>query len=126
MNEKVRSYFNCSKRERAVFETGIKLGGLFHQFMGVAINEHNREEIEKAIEAAVRIQPFVNDIKVKISKECLRDGDYTLDYSTLSPNMLDVILEIKYEHVIVIGRLKYIEEMDYPLMFVEDIIEETE
>jgi len=125
MNDKIRSYFNCSKRERAVFETGIKLGGLFHQFMGVAINEHNREEIEKGIEATVRVQPFVKKVKVNINKECLKDGDFILDYSTLSPKMLDVLIEVNYENVIVIGRLKFVEELAYPLMYVEEIIEES-
>ena len=111
MNEKIDSYFNCSKRERAVFETGIKLGGLFHQYMGMPVNMKNVDAVEKGIEEAVRIQPFVNDVKVKIDHDCLRKGDFTLDYSTLSPKMLNVILEIKYEHIMVIGRLRYIEAL---------------
>ena len=27
-------YFNCSLRERVVFEAGIKLGTIYHQFVG--------------------------------------------------------------------------------------------
>ncbi len=126
MNEKIRSYFNCTKRERAVFEAGIKLGGVFHQYIGMPVNLQNVEEIEKGIEAAVRIQPFINDITVTIDRTCLRKGDYTLDYSTLGPKMLDVILEVKYENILVIGRLHYIEELEYPLIYVEDIIEDGE
>jgi hypothetical protein len=124
MNERVRSYFKCTKRERAVFEAGIKLGGIFHQYMGLPVNSQNVEKIEKGIEAAVGIQPFVNDVKVKIEPDCLREGDFTLDYSSLGPKMLNVIVEVKYENILVIGRLRYIEELEYPLMYVEDIIEE--
>jgi len=125
MNEKVRSYFKCSKRERAVFEAGIKLGGIFHQYVGLPVNSRNVDEIEKGIEAAVSIQPFVKAVRVEINRDCLRGGDFTLDYSSLGPKMLNVTLEIRYEDILVIGRLRYIEELEYPLMYVEDVIEET-
>ena len=125
MNENVRSYFNCTKRERAVFEAGIKLGGIFHQYMGLPVNSQNVSDIEKGIEAAVSIQPFVNNVKVKIEPECLREGDFILDYSSLGPKMLNVILQVKYENILVTGRLRYIKELEYPLMYVEDIVEEN-
>jgi hypothetical protein len=126
MDENVRSYFNCTKRERAVFECGIKLGGLFHQYVGMPVNETNVEEVEKGIEAAVRIQPFVNTVTVQIDRKHLRKGDFTLDYCPLDSRMLGAIVEIKYENVLVIGRLKYIEELDYPLIYVEDVIETSD
>jgi len=124
MDEKVKSYFNCTKRERAVFEAGIKLGGIFHQYIGLPVNSRNVEEIEHGIEAAVRIQPFINDVTITIDRNCLRKGEYTLDYSVLGPKMLSAVVEVKYENILVIGRLKFIEELDYPLMYIEDIIED--
>ena len=117
------SYFNCSKRERAVFEAGIKLGALFHQFIGIPVNTKNVKDVEKGMEAAVSVQPFVHDVHVKINRKLLRKGEYTLDYTALDPKMLAVVLEIKYEDVLVRAKLNYIEELDYPLMYIVDITE---
>jgi dihydroneopterin aldolase len=121
MGKTVESYFKCNKRERAVFECGIKLGAMFHQFIGTPISSKNVDEIEKGIEAAVSIQPFVHDVSVKINRKCLRKGEYTLDYSPLDPKMLTAKVVIKYENILVTGRLRYIDELDYPLIYVEEI-----
>ena len=37
--------------------------------------------------------------------------------------MLTVIIEIKYKEVLVRAKLNYIEELDYPLMYIEEITE---
>jgi len=57
--ELAANYFNCSERERAVFEAGIKLGTIYHQFVGTPVAAANVEILERAIEDGVRVQPFV-------------------------------------------------------------------
>ncbi len=76
-------YFNCSERERAVFESGIKLGTIYHQFVGTPLSSSNVESLEKAIEEGVRVQPFVKDVEVHIKRKVLRGKKDEYDYQTL-------------------------------------------
>ena len=44
-------YFrNLSNRERAIFEGGISMGALYHQFVGTPVNIESCSSLEKAIE----------------------------------------------------------------------------
>jgi hypothetical protein len=114
-------YFHCSDSERAAFEAGIKLGTIYHQFVGSPVSEANVEVLEKAIEEGARVQPFVEDIKVEIDRTHLRVKRDQYDYVTLLGNMLNVELKIKYKDAVVVSGLKYIEELDYPLMYLQQI-----
>jgi hypothetical protein len=117
-NEIFNSYFkNLSDRERAVFEGGITLGALFHQFVGTPISLKNKEILEKSIEEAMKNQPCVEDIKVEIVGDLKEDK-----YVSLEGNMLNVKLKVKINNTIASLRLRYIKELDYPLMYVEEIL----
>ncbi|MBW9223051.1 dihydroneopterin aldolase [Methanothermococcus sp. SCGC AD-155-E23] len=117
--ELFKSYFkNLTPRERAVFEGGITLGALFHQFVGTPVSLKNREILERAIEESMRNQPCVQDISVKIVGDLKED-----EYISLEGKMLDVKLKVKVENTVASLRLKYIEELNYPLMYVEKIEE---
>lgn len=120
-NDPGESFFNCSDSERAAFEAGIKLGTIYHQFVGSPVSETNVEVLEKAIEEGVKIQPFVEDVKVEIDRKYLRGKRDQYDYVTLHGNMLKVWLKIKYKETTVISELKYIEDLDYPLMNITKI-----
>lgn len=114
-------YFNCSERERAVFEAGIKLGTIYHQFVGTPVAVANVEILEKAIEDGVRVQPFVKDVKVKISRDSLRQKKDEFDYQTLMGNMLDVELTISIGNTMVVAGMDFKTDLRYPLMYVKDI-----
>ncbi|MEM0139397.1 MAG: dihydroneopterin aldolase family protein [Ferroplasma sp.] len=111
-------YFNCTDRERAIFEAGIKLGAIFHQYTGIPVSSENVEAIQKAIESAVQIQPFVEHISVSIDVTKMEGTAF--HYSTLSGEMIDAILTINYNGSRVHARMKYIEELNYPLMYLEE------
>ena len=116
--ETFKRYFkNLTDRERAVFEGGITLGALFHQFVGTPVSKDSKESLEKAIEEAMKNQPCVYDIKVRIKDAGER-------YVSLDGRMLDVDLKIKINKTIAHLKLEYIPELDYPLMYVKDIKEE--
>jgi len=116
--ETFKRYFkNLTDRERAVFEGGITLGALFHQFVGTPVSKHSKESLERAIEEAMKNQPCVYDIKVRIKDAGER-------YVSLDGRMLDVDLKIKINKTIAHLKLEYIPELDYPLMYVKDIKEE--
>ena len=117
-NKIFNNYFkNLTDKERAVFEGGITLGALFHQFVGAPISLKNKEIMEKSIEESMKNQPCVEDIQVKIVGDLKEDK-----YVSLDGNMLNVRLKIKVNDIVAILRLKYIKELDYPLMFIEEIL----
>jgi hypothetical protein len=110
-----------SEREQAIFEGGIKLGALFHQFVGTPVSVRSRGSLETAIEEAVLNQPFVEDVKVKIGGGFFDDIESEFDYLSLTGDMLDVEVVVKAGEVRCTCRLEYKEDLKYPLMYVESI-----
>ncbi|MCK4476513.1 MAG: dihydroneopterin aldolase family protein [Methanophagales archaeon] len=112
-----------SDRDKAVFEAGIKLGALYHQFTGTPVSTETVEELERVIERSVSLQPWVNSVEVKIDREKVRkrENENQFKYCELSGEMLDVKVVVLYEKVEVHARVKYEEKMDYPLMHVEKV-----
>jgi hypothetical protein len=119
--DKANKYFNCTDSERAAFEAGIKLGTVYHQFVGAPISQNNVEVMEKAIAEGAKVQPFVKDAIVKIDRSKLREKSTEFDYLTLTGDMLDVTLSVKFRDVELICEMKHIKEMDYPLMFIKEV-----
>ena len=60
------SRFNCTVKERACFEAGIKMGTIYHQFVGTPFSLANVTQLEKAIEDAIRVQPYVSDVRARL------------------------------------------------------------
>jgi dihydroneopterin aldolase len=121
--ELAAKYFNCSLRERTVFEAGIKLGTIYHQFVGTPVCAANVDILERAMEDGVKVQPFVKDVKVKIDRTALRRKRDEFDYQTLTGNMLDVTLVIQVENIRAVAEMRYVNELRYPLMYVKEISE---
>jgi dihydroneopterin aldolase len=121
--ELAANYFNCSLRERTVFEAGIKLGTIYHQFVGTPVCAANVDILERAMEDGVKVQPFVKDVKVRIDRTALRRKRDEFDYQTLTGNMLDVTLVIQVENVRAVAEMRYVNELRYPLMYVKEISE---
>lgn len=108
-------------RDIALFEAGIKLGALYHQFIGTPVSTDTVDELETAIERSVSLQPWVSSVEVKIDREKVRESENKFNYCELRGEMLDVRVVIRYKAVEVHARMKYEEEMDYPLMRVEKV-----
>ena len=119
--EKADGYFSCSDSERAAFEAGIKLGTIYHQFVGVPLSADNVETLEKAIEAGSRVQPFVEDVRVRIDRSMLKKKRGVYDYISLTGDMLDVTLTVKYKSARVEAAMEFVKEMNYPLMYIREI-----
>lgn len=115
VNEKYFS--NITSRERAIFEGGISMGALFHQFVGTPVNIKTKEGLERTIEESFKLQPAIEDVEVKIN---LNDNT-GFDYISLSGDMLDVRIHTLIDNVKAVIRIEYIEELNYPLMYVEKI-----
>ena len=115
VNEKYFS--NITSRERAIFEGGISMGALFHQFVGTPVNKDTKEGLERTIEESFKLQPAIEDVEVKIN---LNDNT-EFDYISLSGDMLDVRIHTLIDNIKAVIRIEYIEELNYPLMYVEKI-----
>ena len=117
-------YFsNITKRERAIFEGAISMGALFHQFVGTPVNKNTKESLEKAMEESLNLQPAIDNVEVKIRFDKLEESMTKFDYTSLTGDMLDVKIYTKVDNVTATIRIEFIEELNYPLMYVEDIEE---
>lgn len=116
MADPASSYFSCTDQERAIFEAGIKLGSIYHQYTGIPVNKKNVELLERAIEKAVSAQPFVTDVKVAIDRRKVGKAVAAYKYKTLLGDMMDVEVTIEYRKAKVAGKMSWVPDMGYPLM----------
>ena len=117
-----KKYFsNITERERAIFEGAISMGALFHQFIGTPVNNKTKESLAKAIEKSLNLQPAIENVEVKINLDKLDDELSEFDYTSLNGDMLDVRIHTKAGNANAIVRMEFIEELNYPLMYVESI-----
>jgi hypothetical protein len=113
---------SITERDNALFEAGIKLGALYHQFSGSPVNLKTVDSLEKAIAESISVQPYVKSITVSIDREIIRSKlNSEFGYCELEGRMLDVNLIMNYENVIVKASLKFDRKLDYPLMKIEEI-----
>jgi hypothetical protein len=106
-----------SRREALLFEAGIKLGGVFHQYLGTPVSEGTARGLARTIERAVRLQPYVRSIRVTIDPA--RGGLVgagRFGYRYLLAEMLTVSLAISDGEETVWAELAHRPDLRYPLM----------
>ena len=106
-----------SARERLLFEAGIKLGGIFHQYLGIPLTRRTAPALARAIGEAVELQPYVVRARVRI--DVARGGPTgrgRYAYHYLTPQMLRVRLTLADGPHRVEAELAYRSELRYPLM----------
>ena len=119
-----KEYFsNITTRERAIFEGAISMGALFHQFVGTPVNKNTKNSLETSMEESLKLQPAIEDVKVNIRFDKLEESMTEFDYTSLTGDMLDVKIFTKVDNVKATIRIEFIEELNYPLMYVENIEE---
>jgi dihydroneopterin aldolase len=114
-------------RDNALFEAGIKLGALYHQFTGSPVNLDTVSSLEQAIRQSISVQPYVEDISVKINRDLLKsklNGEF--GYTELQGPMLDVKITVKFGSIKVKVGMKYNPELNYPLMKIKEIEEKND
>ncbi len=121
--EIANSYFKCNKRERAAFELGIKLGALFHQFIGAPISEENAKDLAKAMEKSSERQAYVQsaEVCINLDRQKKRKEEGIFEYTTLTEDMIEAKIKVDFEGIKAEGVLKYIEELNYPLMYISSL-----
>ena len=121
-------YFSpeLSNRERACFETGIKLGALYHILCGIPLssNESIIKSIEKGIESSISCQPYVKSIKINLDRNKIIGNKSTqFDYDEVTGKIIRAEIIIKFESIEVLAKIDWAEDLQYPLMFIEKIKE---
>ncbi len=113
--------FNCTERERAVFEAGIKMATIYHQFVGTPVNLDTVRGLEESIANAIEVQPYVDSAVVKVDRSVfIKDGD-TYSYVSLTGDMIDAVVTIAFGKTKVTAEMRFDTELGYPLMYVSSI-----
>ena len=107
-------------REALLFEAGIKLGGIFHQYLGIPVSARTARALARSIEAAVALQPFVIEVRVQIRpRRAGPAGRGRFGYRYLTAEMMDARVTLADGRIRVSARLSYRPDLNYPLMQVE-------
>ncbi len=128
INNKIFFSPDLSDRERACFETGIKLGALYHILSGIPIQSDEKiiDSIERGIESAISCQPYVKSVKIHLNREkILKNKETEFDYDEITGRIIQAEIDIEYELIYVVAKVKWVDELDYPLMFIEKIQEKN-
>lgn len=78
----------ATDREKAIFEAAIKLGALYHQWVGSPVSRESAGSLEKAIEKSVILQPYVEQVTVRLNRELMNPNPF--GYSEVAGLMFDV------------------------------------
>ncbi len=103
-----------TNKEIAAFEAGIKLGVLYHQFVGSPVSSKTADSLERAIEESISLQPYVRSVDVRIDRRMLVENAF--GYGELEGRMIFAEVEIDYRGETVRARLEYDPDKNYPLM----------
>lgn len=123
MDVNERYFSNITFRERAIFEGAISMGALFHQFVGTPVNKKSAANLEIAISKSLELQPAIEKVEVAIDLKKLDGAMSDFDYVSLTGKMLNVKIHSKIDETLVIVKMEFIQELNYPLMYIEEIIE---
>ncbi|KZX15712.1 dihydroneopterin aldolase family protein [Methanobrevibacter curvatus] len=123
MNLEEKYFSNITSRERAIFEGAISMGALFHQFIGTPVSVNTAKDLELSISKSFQLQPAIESVNISINLKKLEEENTEFNYVSLSGEMLDVEITSKVADVKAIIKIEFIEELNYPLMYVKKIIE---
>ncbi|MDY6931500.1 MAG: dihydroneopterin aldolase family protein [Halobacteriota archaeon] len=110
-------------RDNALFEAGIKLGALYHQFVGSPVSLETVESLEDAIEKSISLQPYVSYVRVGIDRSTIKERLNSFGYCELEGKMLDVDILVNVGTIEVKAGISYERDMEYPLMVIKDVTE---
>ncbi len=130
MEKLSETYFDDSvtPREHAIFELGIKLAAIFHLMMGTPVI--NDPEVVKSIcegiVSSISCQPFVARVDISLKPgQRGREFKYTkrheFDYTSVNETNLVAEVEVKYSGWLAVGRVEWVSDLGYPLMYIKEI-----
>ncbi|HUU76242.1 MAG TPA: dihydroneopterin aldolase family protein [Methanoregulaceae archaeon] len=109
-------------REQAIFEAAIKLGALYHQWVGTPVSPGTAPLLAQAIEESVKLQPFVKNIQVHLDTDRMTPNPF--GYSEVNGLMFDVHIHTRWGKATCHARLS--PKGDYPMMEIVECNEDFE
>ena len=70
--------------------------------------------LEEAMQESISLQPYVKKVSVSINRQMLKDNFF--GYGELEGRMIIAEVQIDYEGEVVVARLEFDAEKNYPLM----------
>jgi len=113
--------FACTERERCIFETGIKLATIYHQYVGTPFNAKSVASLEEAISRSIEVQPYVESAVVKIDRSVIPEEKDEYSYLSLTGDMIDAVVKVRMGSTTVTAEMRYDKELKYPLMYVSKV-----
>jgi hypothetical protein len=108
-----------NEKHVAFFEAGIKLGALFHQFVGTPVSFDNVDLLEKAMESCMKLQPYVVEAEVRIDRNKLEQKLSGFGYTSIDSELIYARVKVKVGEEEVVAVLEWDEERKYPMMKIE-------
>ena len=98
--------------ELAIFEAAIKLGALYHQWVGTPVSRISAGSLETAIEKSVLLQPYVEEITVRLDRSLMTPNEF--GYSEVRGLMfhIDIVTRVGFSYC----RARLSPKDDYPYM----------
>ncbi|MEM3684410.1 MAG: dihydroneopterin aldolase family protein [Conexivisphaerales archaeon] len=113
---------------RAVFEATISLSMLYHKLIGLPVTgeEEDLRMLEKALASSVMKQPYKTDASIRIDESKIRrrvgkKRRSAYSYTELEGDMFELHVKAEYGSAYAIVGMKYVKELNYPLMYIEEI-----
>ena len=110
--------FCCTVKERAIFESGIKLATIYHQFVGTPFDLSTVDDLERTIERTISLQPYVSSVRVSIDRSDLTDDHDIYGYISLTGDMIYASVTVDIDGATVTSEMRYDKDLGYPLMYV--------
>lgn len=120
-DNKAMDMFSCTLRDRVMFEAGIKMGTIYHQFVGTPFDGCNVAILEDSIAKAIEVQPYVEYANVHIDRSVIPSREDTYSYVSLRGEMISAEVKISIDGVSATARMEYVSELGYPLMYISKV-----
>lgn len=82
--------------------------------MGAPVSQKTAASLEEAMRESISLQPYVKEVRVQIDRRMLKENVF--GYGELEGRMIIAEVKIEYEGEVVIARLQFDAEKNYPLM----------
>lgn len=110
---------DAQARDIACFEAGIKLGTLYHQFVGTPVSPETAPGLAKAMADAISRQPGCQAARVDLDTQQIERDLNRYGYTEVRGHHIDATVTIEYEGVVADAEITL--DDGYPLMHLTDI-----
>lgn len=107
----------ADEREQAIFEAGIKMGVLYHQFVGTPVSPDTAPFLETAIEKSIGLQPYVREVRVRLDREAMKANVF--GYSEVKGTMISADIVTRVGNASCHARMRL--KGEYPMMEIVDV-----